>query len=220
MQSPPDIEEIGNGIWVVDKPSGMVVHPADSAEHPTAADLLRWLRERPGLPMGLLPVHRLDAQTSGLVLCAADPAVRAKLSEAFAQGAIQKSYLALVHGYTRKKGVIRRPLQDARRARPLLAETRYWTEGHFARCSFLQLAPQTGRKHQLRRHLQGIGHSIVGDDRYRSPTARPVPGAPARLWLHAWRLTLPDGQILEASLPPELQAHLGFLEAHHPPQPL
>ena len=164
--------------------------------------LLGWL------PDGQTPVHRLDKATSGVVLCAATADARRRASGWFAAGEVGKTYRALVHGELSGSGRIDRPLQDARRRRALPAVTTYRTLGSTGRVSYVELVPETGRKHQLRRHLRAIGHAIVGDTRYRPRAPRKVRAAPNRLWLHAARLRLPDGREVEAALPPELSAHL------------
>ncbi len=83
--------------------------------------------------------------------------------------------------------------------------TRYALAEALGAFSLLRVRPETGRKHQIRRHLHGIGLPLVGDTRYRG-RFRPVPGFPGRLFLHAWRLSLPDGRSFESPLPPELEA--------------
>lgn len=196
-------------LWVFDKPAGLRVHAAgdDGAD-----DLLGWARREVDAPSGLAPAHRLDAVTSGVVLASSDPAERRALGAAFAAGAVRKRYLALVFGRTHAKGTIDRPLLDQRRKRPLEARTRYERLAVFgALASHLALFPETGRKHQLRRHLQQIGHGIVGDTRYREPKKRRIPRFPGRLWLHAASLELPDGRRFEAPLAAELAAHLAAL---------
>jgi 23S rRNA-/tRNA-specific pseudouridylate synthase len=146
-----------------------------------------------------------------LVLCSADPAQRAAIGNALSNGTIEKTYLTLVHGRTRKKGVVRRPLQDGRRSRKLSATTRYRTLEVFERTSLLAVHIETGRKHQIRRHLHGIGHPIVGDERYRPRRKLSVPAFPGRLWLHAAQLILPDGTTVTAPLPEALLSHLDTL---------
>ena len=205
-----------NGITVVDKPAGV---RSDGSDQPGVPDLPSWLDRQAQIPAGTRPAHRLDLQASGLVLCAADPKRRAELGSALASGAIEKTYLTLVHGRTRRKGTIRRPLQDGRRSRKLSALTRYRTLEMLDRVSLLAVRIETGRKHQIRRHLEGLGHPVVGDRRYRG-RRKPLAGAPERLWLHARALVLPaelvglpDEVILEAPLPPDLLAHLDALRA-------
>ncbi len=200
-------------LLVVDKPAGWLVHPASGDPAP---DLLAWARAA-GAPAKVAPAHRLDRETSGLVLLSADPELLAALGAAFAAGRVTKRYLALVHGHPRKGGTIDRALADDRRGAPLQAVTRYRTVERFATASLVALEPETGRKHQLRRHLERLGHPIVGDRRYARGARGPVPGAPDRLWLHAAQLIapplpgLPDGLDLTAELPPELATHLAAL---------
>ena len=82
----------------------------------------------------------------------------------------------------------------------------------FDQCSLLSVQIAEGRKHQIRRHLQGIGHSIVGDRRYpQRKGRRALKGSPDRLWLHASRLTLDGVGTIQAPLPYELQCHLKVL---------
>ena len=182
-------------IVVVDKPAGWVVHDAGG----DAPDLGAWVG-------GLAPLHRLDRGTSGLVVYGR----RAGASKVL-EGAPLKAYLALVWGRTRPKGIVRRRLSDARRGRPLDAVTRYRTVASLDQVSYLRLRLETGRKHQIRRHMEGLGHPVVGDGRYRGRRLRKLPGAPERLWLHAGQLTLADGRSFEAPLPAELAEHLARL---------
>jgi 23S rRNA-/tRNA-specific pseudouridylate synthase len=191
------------GVVAVDKPAGVRVHPAGDDGAP---DLVGWARAA-GLG-DLHPINRLDLGTSGLVLMSADAAVRGSLGAQFAEHTVEKRYLALVFGRPHAKGVVRRPLQDARRGKPLPALTRFWRRRILGGFSLLEVRPETGRKHQIRRHLQGLGHPIVGDLRYGPARFRPVPAFPGRLWLHAHRLVLPDGTVFEAPLPPALADHL------------
>lgn len=208
----PVLLEEREGVWVFMKPAGFAVHPTNDPEIP---DLLTWAQEElllGGAPEELAPIHRLDRETSGLVLCSPDPKVRAKFGRWFAQGDVRKEYLTLVFGRTHRKGVIRRPLHDQRRQRKLPATTRYRQLDRLGAFSYLRAIPESGRKHQLRRHLHSIGHAIVGDQRYRPRKFRPVPAFPGRLWLHAHRLILPNGWEFCAPLSADLQEHLEVLQ--------
>jgi 23S rRNA (uracil1939-C5)-methyltransferase len=123
------------------------------------------LLERARLLLGepeLTPVHRLDLGTSGVCWFARRPEYVARLAHALAQG--EKTYLALARGITHAKGKITRPLLDA--GKPRAALTRYRRRAIVAGHSLLELRPEHGRKHQLRRHLAAIGHAILGDVRY------------------------------------------------------
>ncbi len=195
------------GLWVFDKPSGLSIHRTNEPDQP---DLVSWAQEHFGEP-DLAPCHRLDRATSGLVLLAADARLRAQVGEWLASGKIDKTYVALVHGRPANDGTIDRDLFDRRRRKPLSAVTRFTHRAVFAGCTLLDVHPETGRKHQIRRHLQALKHPVVGDTRYGPRRPRHVIGAPERLWLHLERLALPDGRTLQAPLAPELQQHLDVL---------
>jgi 23S rRNA-/tRNA-specific pseudouridylate synthase len=204
----PRILSVHDFVVAVHKPAGMPVHPANASRE---LDLVTWLANEPMAPPGIAPVHRLDKDASGLVLCAAEPEQRAEISGWFARHELGKTYQALVYGHARKKGTIRRPLRDSRRRKPLSATTRYRLLEALGGFSLLRVQPETGRKHQIRRHLHGIGLPLVGDEEYKPLRFVPVPAFPGRLWLHAWRLVLPDGTELESPLPPELEENLKAL---------
>ncbi|HCH62337.1 MAG: hypothetical protein CL927_10020 [Deltaproteobacteria bacterium] len=219
MNREPLVLAMHQGLVVVDKPAGV---RTDGSDLPGVPDLPSWLDTQPQVPPGTRPVHRLDLQASGLVLCAPAPKMRALLSEALGSGRIEKTYLALVRGRTRKKGVIRRTLKDNRRKRALSAVTRYRTLESLGAASLVAVRIETGRKHQIRRHFEGIGHPLVGDTRYRGRHKKRLTGAPDRLWLHARALVLPgallgdpvaEDRVFEASLPVELLAHLERLRS-------
>ena len=204
----PSVIAQQDALWVLDKPSGWAVHPTgDEGE----LDLMTWAQGALGVSGKMSPAHRIDRETSGVVLCSPSGEVRAEVGRWFEAGQVSKVYLALAHGRTRHKGIIRKPLSDGRRGRALESVTRYKCLGRYGGVSFLQVRPETGRRHQIRRHLHGIGHGLVGDERYGAARFKPVPGFPGRLWLHAHQLTLPTGQIFQSPLPPELQAHLDLL---------
>jgi len=123
--------------------------------------LLERARQALGEP-DLTPVHRLDVGTSGVCWFARHPDRVAPLARALEQG--EKTYVALARGITHGKGKIARPLLDA--GKPRQAVTRYRRTAVIAGHSLLELRPEHGRKHQLRRHLASIGHAILGDTRY------------------------------------------------------
>lgn len=190
----PRLVDVADDLVVVDKPSGWVVH-ATRPDEPH--DLRAWLAEHDLVDMA--PLHRLDRGASGVVLFSAVPAVRKALGAELAAGTIDKRYVALVHGRTHRKGIVRHPVdgQDA--------VTRYRLLEPLGGFSWVGARPETGRKHQIRRHLHGIGHPIVGDDRYRPSGFRAVPAFPGRLCLHAARIALPDGRVFEAEVPEAIE---------------
>src|SRR5690606_23906775 len=130
--------------------------------HPErAGSLPERVRALPGAA-DAVPVHRLDAETSGVCLFARRAADAATLQRAL--GAARKRYLALVRGVGRPRGRIARPLAEAGRARP--AATRYRRLEVVSGHALLELLPETGRTHQIRRHLAGVGQPVLGDERY------------------------------------------------------
>ena len=194
-------------LFVLNKPAGLLVHPG---EDPAAPDLMA-AAIAAGAPRGIAPIHRIDLETSGIVLASPDPELRGALGKAFADGQVVKRYKALVHGRTHKKGTVSRALMDQRRGRPLAATTRYRKLEWLGHVTLISARPETGRKHQIRRHLQSIGHAIVGDERYPPKRFRAVKGFPGRLWLHAASIELPDARFFAVDLPIELETHLEVL---------
>lgn len=206
-------------VCVVDKPAGLVVHA--SAQAGDRDTCLRWLRGQLG--QRVFPVHRLDRGCSGALAFALDAEAAWALGEAFASRAVEKSYLAVVRGFPPERGRVERPLVDERgvaqeaatswevlaRAEVDAPVGRYAT----ARYALVRAQPETGRPHQLRRHLAGLGYPILGDayhgDLRHNRFVRGRFGL-ARLALHAERLELPhpDGGRLvgEAPIPSDLAA--------------
>ena len=151
-------------IVVIDKPAHEPTTP--QGEH--ASSLLERVRALPGCE-GAAPLHRLDLETSGVNVFAKSGESAARWQRAFAS--TRKRYFALVRGVTRPKGAVNRPLVDAGRQRP--AHTRYHRLEVAGGHSLLEVEPREGKKHQIRRHLAGLGHPVVGDGRYgHSPTNR------------------------------------------------
>jgi len=224
---PLDVLFENDDLLVINKPAGMVVHPALGHLHGTlvSAVLARAPEveqvgeaERPGI------VHRLDKDTSGLILIARNEAAQRALQSAFAERQVEKAYFALVDGRPpTATGRIdahvgrdpshrqRMAVVPASRGRP--AVTQYATLEQFARHTWLEVYPHTGRTHQIRVHLSYVGCPIVGDRVYgrRAPSL----GA-ARHMLHAarLRLTLPgerEAREFEAPLPEDMLAALSAL---------
>lgn len=182
MTNPLTLIHRDDHLLAVHKPAGLLVHRSPIDRHETEF-ALQYARELNGSEH-VYPVHRLDRPTSGLLLFARDPDTASRLGQAMMAGEIRKTYLAMVRGWAPEQGVIDHPLREHAIDRrdtteqPLReALTRYQrlatTEIPVAierypasRYSLLRLWPETGRKHQLRRHLQHISHPIVGDTNY------------------------------------------------------
>jgi 23S rRNA (uracil1939-C5)-methyltransferase len=217
---PPEVVWQGRDVLCVNKPASL------STEFPPGRSLVARVRALPGgAGAGMSPVHRLDRGTSGLLLFARGDALR-RLGAALEARTLHKEYLALVRGIPHQKGKVDRALRDRTDGRERAATTRYVRERVVGGHALLRLRLETGRFHQIRRHLAGIGHPVVGDARHgHPPTNRHFAESLllARPFLHAAVLTLPAEAAggssrgaplrLEAPLPPELRLVLEQLEA-------
>ncbi|MBA4027681.1 MAG: RNA pseudouridine synthase [Planctomyces sp.] len=183
---------------VIDKPPGLLSVPG-KGPHNQVSCVSQLRRLFPGAT-GPLVVHRLDMDTSGLMVMALDGATQRALSIAFQERRVEKRYTALVLGVPpRDRGTIdvpvrtdwpRRPRQIADPLHRLPAVTHYWLLSAEIDRARLRLSPQTGRTHQLRVHCAHIGHPILGDPLYSPPHA-PAHEHP-RLMLHADHLAFDD----------------------------
>jgi tRNA pseudouridine65 synthase len=185
--SMPDnpLVEIFRDDWLlaVHKPAGLLVHRSPIDRHATEF-ALQYARELNG-GAHVYPCHRLDRPTSGVLLFARDPDTASVFGKALMAGQVSKTYLALVRGWAAEQGLIdhalrehatdkrckdeEQPLREAVTAfrRLAIAEIPVAVEGYpQSRYSLLALHPETGRKHQLRRHMQHISHPIIGDTNY------------------------------------------------------
>jgi 23S rRNA pseudouridine1911/1915/1917 synthase len=189
-------------VIVVNKQQGLIVHPGAGNPSSTLANALMWrLNEKPcginAAASGLRPfiVHRLDKDTSGVLIAAWDCAALSFLSDQFRARAVRKVYAAIVRGCpAERSGVISANIVRDRNNRKRFtvsedsgksALTYYRVVKSFDGCSLLCLRPKTGRTHQLRVHLRSIGHPIVGD-----PVYGQADGRRATLALHAKSLAL------------------------------
>ncbi|MBI2062353.1 MAG: RluA family pseudouridine synthase [Candidatus Yanofskybacteria bacterium] len=217
-------------LLVINKPSGLITHPKDATDKQKS--VTSWLVEkypeiktvgedplRPGL------VHRLDKDTSGLLVIAKNQESFTYLKSLFQEKKIKKFYLALVHGKPKEpKGIIDAPLGRIGMKRTTQlhgkkklkdkkeAITEYGTIKNFQNFTLLEVSPHTGRTHQIRVHLKSLGTPVAGDPLY----GHKDPKEPSRLFLHAYKLQFvsPDGKALtiETELPEELQNFINALE--------
>lgn len=174
--------------WVaVAKPSGMPTQPTRDRAQRSLEELLR-MRYRE-----IFLVHRIDTQTSGVVLFARTRAAATRLSELFASRAIRKTYLAVIEGKIEHELTIESPI-GGKDAHTIVRPLRYGTDTTLVEAEIL-----TGRTHQIRIHLSSIERPILGDRRYGS-------SAPAkRMLLHAWKLEHEELGELVAVAPEELR---------------
>jgi tRNA pseudouridine65 synthase len=146
---------------VVDKPSGMIVHRGWADDD---RDLLRLTRDTVG--RYVYPMHRLDRGASGAVLFALDEEAARLLSRSFADGSIDKRYLALTRGHPPEHGLIDHAIPRAPGEERVPAQTEYQRLGTFERYALVMALPKTGRLHQIRRHLKHLSCPLIGDVKY------------------------------------------------------
>lgn len=192
---------------VVDKPAGMVVHPATSHDRGTLVNALLFHcgeelvgvggERRPGI------VHRIDKDTSGVLVVAKDETTLVALQELFAAHDLNRRYLALVEGVIAERGTFRtgygRDPHDRKKFTSKLpggkrAVTHWETKERFAGATLIEARLETGRTHQIRVHFRDAGHPLIGDATYgrtpRLPVLKQVANALGRQALHAYLLGL------------------------------
>ena len=169
-------------LLVVHKPADLVCHPTKGDEYSSLISRARIYLQRAGIDTLPHLVHRLDRETSGLVLIAKNPATARELGKIWETRAVQKEYIAVVHGHIGPdQGIIDAPLgkdeaspvaiKDCVRPDGAAAQTEFFVEKRFVKAdnaafSVVRVQPLTGRKHQIRIHLAHLGHPIVGDKIY------------------------------------------------------
>src|SRR5215208_5614886 len=230
---PIDIVYEDETLLVVNKPAGLVVHPAAGTPSGTLANALAFhFQKLPEVGAGVRPgiVHRLDRDTSGLLVVAKTEAALENLSDQFRDRTVYKSYVALVHGRVLSNtGKIDQPLARDRSNRTRMAVVRggrnaltlYRVRRAFDRFTLLDVELKTGRTHQIRVHLAWMKHPVVGDETYgggrdntiQDPRLRAGIRSLNRQFLHAEKLGFKHPQSgefvkFESPLPPELE---GFL---------
>ena len=227
---PLDILYEDEDLVAVNKPAGMVVHAGAGVHSGTLVNALLHrfgALSAAGGPLRPGIVHRLDRDTSGVLLAAKNDAAHRQLAAQFSGRRVEKVYLALVHGRApQESGRIERPIarDPVRRTRMTTrlaggraARSDYRVLRRFERFTFLEVRIGTGRTHQIRVHLASIGHPIVGDPLYGAPAR--VEGMPplGRYFLHAHRIRFErpstgEETVVEAPLPAELTAWMEELE--------
>jgi 23S rRNA pseudouridine1911/1915/1917 synthase len=185
-------------LMVVDKPAGVVVHPAPGHSGPTLAEALAGRAAGGDDPTRAGIVHRLDRDTSGLMLVAKSEPVHAALQRMIREREVGREYLALVSGHPdADSGTIdapigrdraRRTVQSTRTDNPRDAVTHFRVLERFPRTSLLEVRLETGRTHQIRAHLEAIGHPVCGDTAYGGAECGRRLGL-ERQFLHSYRLT-------------------------------
>ena len=232
-----------SALIVVNKPAHLVVHPAPGHQSGTLVNaLLYHCKDLSGVGGELRPgiVHRLDKDTSGVMVATKDDRTHQHLAEQFKAHTIQRRYRALVHGIVPSaKGTIDSPIGrhpvhrkkmsgTARINRHAVTHWRVLRHYEEDRLTLVDLLLETGRTHQIRVHLSEMNHPIAGDPLYGGSSRakaindvalRQRVSALDRQFLHAWRLGFdhPDGtaMLFQAALPPELQDIIDYLEVKY-----
>ena len=221
-------------VLILDKPTGLVTHPSPGHTSGTLVNALLGRggieaygtvagEDRPGI------VHRLDRDTSGLIVIARNDRAQTALMAQLKARRVKKTYLALVSGAVpAERGRIEAPIgRDSRHysrmtviasGRP--TETGYRVRERLPGWTLLEVDLMTGRTHQIRVHFASIGHPVAGDPVYATGAARRGPDGLERLFLHSWRIEFasPSSDKIiraEAPLPPELESVLDTLRASH-----
>lgn len=217
-------------LLVINKPAGIICHPGKKLTDDTlASGLIHHIHG--GKPGVLNPgiVHRLDVDTTGVMVVAKNPAAHVHLSRQFEARRVRKEYLALVRGVlARRFGQIDAPIgyaperfglmscrANAVRPRPALSV--YEVRERFPAHTLVSVVPKSGRTHQIRVHFEHIGHPLIGERYYRGGLAPdPLEAIMPRLALHAWKIALvhPSSRKpieFAAELPADFQAALGHL---------
>ena len=152
---------------VADKPSGMLVIPTPKKETNTLTDLLNLELDSRGIEVNAYPCHRLDRETSGLVIYAKGKKAQQQMMEQFKARAVKKSYIAVVQGRVSKDSdTIKISIFNRNKKRHDSAVTNYRVLQRKKDLTVLEAEPVTGRTNQIRIHLQKIGHPIVGESVY------------------------------------------------------
>jgi len=229
-EMPLDVVYEDADVLVIDKPAGLVTHPSPGHSSGTLVNALLARggveaygqiagEERPGI------VHRLDRDTSGLIVIARNDKAQSALMAQLKARRVKKTYLALVHGATAAEvGRIEAPIgRDPRQFGRMAvvsggkaAVTGYRVRERFPGWTLLEVDLHTGRTHQIRVHLSSIGHPIAGDPVYATGDARRGPDGLHRLFLHSWQIEFasPSSEKLiraTAPLPDELETVLAGL---------
>jgi RluA family pseudouridine synthase len=205
----------GEDYLAVNKPAGVLSQKDKSGDEDLAAILKKELEKGGAEVPFLAPVHRLDRNTSGLLLLARSPAAAKQLTNWLQAGEIKKTYLAIVKGDPGVNGSYQFPLwKDEKKNQSFVrpsgdeAHTEFKRLEKMGSSSLVEIQLHTGRSHQIRAHFAHAGHSLIGDRKYGKKPWSEIFHRPA---LHAFRLELPGAKI-ECPLPEdmkELHAKLG-----------
>lgn len=206
------ILHVDKGFFVVNKPAGVLSQKDKSGEDDLAALVKKDLEKKGDKVPFLAPVHRLDRNTSGLLILARSPEAARELTDWLQSGEIRKTYLAIVKGDPGEGGRYDFPLKkDEKKNQSFVkpggdeALTEFKRLQKMGSSSLVEVNILTGRSHQIRAHFSHTGHALLGDRKYGKKPWSEIFPRPA---LHAYRLEIPGGIKVEAPLPEDMQALL------------
>lgn len=152
---------------VIDKPSGMLVIPTPKRETNTLTDLVNKELDARGVEVNAYPCHRLDRETSGLVIYAKGKSAQHAMMEEFRKRSVKKVYVAFVNGIVKKRfDTIKDPIYNRNKRKTDDAVTKYTVMEKHAAFTVIEAEPVTGRTNQIRIHMKAIGHPLVGETVY------------------------------------------------------
>ncbi|MCX5687095.1 MAG: RluA family pseudouridine synthase [Candidatus Omnitrophica bacterium] len=154
-------------ILIINKPSGILVVPTPKGETNTLTDLLNQELDRRGVLANAYPCHRIDRETSGLIIYAKGKAVQQIMMEQFKAHLVKKTYIAFVHGIVRKNSdTLQGNVYSEKKRKTELMITKYRVIERKKYFTIVEVQPVTGRTNQIRIHFKSIGHSLVGESVY------------------------------------------------------
>lgn len=156
-----------NSIIVVNKPSGMLVIPTPKGETNTLTGLLNKELESRGVQANAYPCHRIDRETSGLIIYAKFKSIQEKMMEQFKRHFVKKTYIAFVHGIVRKNSdTLKGNVYNQKKRKTELMITRFRVIERRRDFTIVEVEPVTGRTNQIRIHFKELGHPLVGESVY------------------------------------------------------
>lgn len=204
---PLTVLHIDERVLVCVKPPGMLTVQAPKGSRRSSDVVLSHRLKRDGHG-GVLPAHRIDRETSGVVVCGRDPETRDRLMATFKRRDVEKVYVAIVQGRPMPvDGVLRFPIKDLGKKAVIAddgqaAETRYRTLETFREATLVEVDLRTGRHNQIRLHFAHVGHPLIGERKYARGSAAPI--RHKRAALHAARVRFPHpwtGETIDVEAP-------------------
>jgi len=154
-------------IFIINKPSGILVVPTPKGETNTLTDFLNQELDRRGVLANAYPCHRIDRETSGLIIYAKGKSIQEAMMEQFKRHLVKKTYIAFVHGAVRKNSdTLQGNVYNKKKRKTELMITKFRVIERRKDFTIVEVKPVTGRTNQIRIHFKGLGHPLVGESVY------------------------------------------------------